>query len=70
MWHCIGCNTENDSKHDYCIECGMSKPKPSTNRCSNRNCKAYNMVISNPKQKHCGYCGVATTYWKELEDLC
>lgn len=68
MWNCIGCNAQNNDKHDFCIECGRPKPKPSPNHCSNPNCNAYNEILTNPKQKYCGYCGSATTYQKPTDD--
>ena len=54
----------------FCIECGLPKPAPSTNHCSNPDCKAYNVILPNPEQKHCGKCSAAATYWKAIEDLC
>lgn len=69
MWKCNKCNTENEDKNGFCIECGYSKSNTSENHCSNPNCKAYNTILSNPEQKHCGKCGAATTYWKQIEDL-
>lgn len=70
MWICNACNTENSNADDFCIECGAGKPKPSDNHCSNPDCKSYNVILSNPVQKHCGKCGAATTYWKKIEELC
>lgn len=72
MWKCK-CNTENDDEDDYCIECALPKPPKaeiSDNHCSNPKCKAFNVILTKPKQKYCGKCGSATTYWKEIEDLC
>ena len=70
MWVCQKCNTENNTDDEFCIECGLPKPTPSANHCSNPDCKAYNVILPNPEQKHCGKCGAATTYWKTIEDMC
>lgn len=70
MWTCIRCNTENIDDDSFCIECGTPKSKPSDNHCSNPKCKAYNVILHNPEQKHCGKCGSATIYWKKIEELC
>lgn len=69
MWICR-CNTENNEDDTFCIECGFPKPAPSANHCSNPDCKAYNVILPDPEQKHCGKCGAATTYWKKIEDMC
>lgn len=69
MWLCGSCNTSNNPYDDYCIECGCHKPKPQENHCSNPNCQAFNVILSNPEQKHCGKCGASTTYWKAIEDM-
>lgn len=70
MWICKNCNTENDDENNFCIECSSAKATPSTNHCSNPNCKAYSKILKNSEQKYCGICGFATTYWKEIEDMC
>ncbi len=70
MWICNGCNTKNKDIESFCIKCAMPKPKPSTNHCSNPKCSAYNVILPNPEQERCGKCGAATTYLKEIEDLC
>lgn len=69
MWTCNGCGTENDVADGFCIECGMPRQK-SNNHCSNPECKAYDVILPNSVQKHCGKCGSATTYWKKIEDMC
>ena len=70
MWICNTCNTQNNDKHDFCIECSAPKETPSNNHCSNPHCKHYNEILPNPKQKYCGYCRAATTYWEKIEELC
>lgn len=69
MWICNGCHTENDNDNPFCIECGMAMPEPSTNHCSNPNCKFYNVILPKLDQKYCGKCGAATTFWKKIQDL-
>lgn len=73
MWICSQCNTENDDKDTFCIECGRkisAEPEPSTNHCSNPDCEAYNVMLSNPTQKRCGKCGSLTTFWEKVERQC
>ncbi len=70
MWVCNRCDTENSDTHGYCIECGIPKPKPSDNHCSNPDCEHHNETLENPEQKYCGFCGAMTTYWKKIEDMC
>lgn len=71
MWKCK-CNTKNDDEDDYCIKCGMPKPSKaemSSNHCSNPKCMAYNVLLPDAEQMHCGKCGSLTTYGKKIDDL-
>ncbi len=70
MWTCARGHTENKDDDPFCIECGLPKPKPSDNHCSNPNCQAYQVILPSPTQKYCGKCGSATIYWKKIEDMC
>lgn len=73
MWICKQCNTENDDSDPFCIECGskmLSVPESSSNHCSNPSCAAYNVMLPNPTQKHCGKCGSSTTFWEKVERQC
>lgn len=73
MWICKQCSTKNNNDDPFCIECGAKKsdtPAPSNNHCSNPNCSAYNVILSNPTQKRCGKCGSLTTFWEEVERQC
>lgn len=69
MWECKSCHSKNEDDDVYCLECGVAKTKSPVNHCSNPKCKSFNIELPNPKQKYCGKCGAATTYWKKYEDL-
>ncbi len=70
MWYCVKCNAQNAEDDSFCVKCGISKPSPSNNHCSNPDCRAYHVILPDPEQKYCGKCGAPTTYWKKIEDLC
>ncbi len=68
MWTCNRCDAQNQDKNNFCIECGVAKPKFSDNYCSNPNCKFHNILLPS-MQKYCGQCGSATTYWEETDNF-
>lgn len=69
MWLCAICNTSNNADDDYCVGCGSPKlALPHDNHCSNPDCHAFKVILSNPEQKHCGKCGSSTTYWKMIKE--
>ncbi len=65
MWICNCCNAQNDDDETFCFECGKNRltpPAPSTNHCTNPNCTAYHVMLSNQTKKRCDKCGSFTTF--------